>query len=51
MSCLNITNPDDLLVHQENPKIIQNQIIKYLILLKNPPQYLAAIMTFYELTK
>ena len=58
MNYLNIGNPDDLLIHQENPKIIQNQIIEYLIQLKNPPfslryatrsQYLAAIMTFYEL--
>jgi integrase len=58
MNYLNITNPDDLLIHQENPKIIQNQIIEYMIWLKNPPhslryatrsQYLAAIMTFYEL--
>ena len=55
---LNITNPDDLLVHQENPKIIQDQIIDNVIQLKNPPhslrcatrsQYLAAIMTFYDL--
>ena len=58
MNYLNIGNPDDLLIHQENPKIILNQIIEYLIQLKNPPfslryatrsQYLAAIMTFYEL--
>lgn len=58
MSYLNITNPDYLLIHQENPKIIQNQIVGYLIHLKNPPhslrfatrsQYLAAIMTYYEL--
>jgi integrase len=58
MKHLEISNPDDLLIHAENPKIIQNQIIEYLILLKNPPyslryatrsQYLAAIMTFYEL--
>jgi integrase len=58
MNHLNISNPDDLLIHFENPKIIQNQIIEYLIQLKNPPsslryatrsQYLAAIMTFYEL--
>jgi hypothetical protein len=58
MTHLNISNPDDLLIHQENPKIIQNQIVEYLIQLKNPPhllrcatrsQYLAAIMTFYEL--
>ena len=58
MNYLNIGNPDDLLIHQENPKIIQNQIIEYLIQLKNPPyslryatrsQYLAAIMIFYEL--
>jgi integrase/recombinase XerD len=58
MNYLNVSNPDDLLIHQENPKIIQDQIINYLIDLKNPPrslryatrsQYLAAIMTFYEL--
>lgn len=58
MNRLNITNPDDLLINSEDPKIIQNQIIEYLIQLKNPPhslryatrsQYLAAIMTFYEL--
>jgi hypothetical protein len=28
MNYLNITNPDDLLIHQENPKIIQDQIIE-----------------------
>ena len=58
MNYLKITNPDDLLIHQENPKIIQNQIIEYMIWLKNPPhslryatrsQYLAAIITYYEL--
>jgi integrase len=58
MNHLNIRNPDDLLLHQENPKIIQNQIIEYIIQLKNPPhslryatrsQYLAAVMTFYDL--
>ena len=57
MKNLKIENPDDLLKCQDNPKIIQNQIIDYLITLKNPPyslrhqtrsQYLAAIMTFYE---
>jgi hypothetical protein len=36
MGNLNVSNPDDLLVNQENPKIIQNQIINYLIELKNP---------------
>jgi integrase len=55
-----IDNPDDLLRYQDNPKIIQNEIIDYLIWLKNPPislryatrsQYLAAIMTFYELNE
>jgi hypothetical protein len=60
MNHLNISNPDDLLVHQEIPKIIQNQIIDYPILLENPPhllryatrsQYLAAIMTFYDLNE
>jgi site-specific recombinase XerD len=58
MDYLNISNPDDLLINQENPKIIQNQIIEYMIQLKNPPhslryatrsQYLAAILTFYDL--
>jgi integrase len=58
MDYLNISNPDNLLINQENPKIIQNQIIEYMIQLKNPPhslryatrsQYLAAIMTFYDL--
>ena len=58
MNYLNITNPDDLLIHQDNPKIIQDQIIEYMIQLKNPPhslryatrsQYLAAIMTYYDL--
>jgi integrase len=57
---LGINNPEDLLTHLDNPKIIQNQIIDYLILLKNPPhslryatrsQYLAAIMTFYDLNE
>lgn len=55
MKYLNINNPDDLLRYQDNPKFIQNQIIEYLIQLKNPryslryatrSQYLAAIMTF-----
>jgi integrase len=58
MNYLNIFNPDDLLIQQENPKIIQDQIIEYMIQLKNPPhslryatrsQYLAAIITFYDL--
>lgn len=60
MNHLKISNPDELLIHQENPKIIQEQIIEYLIQLKNPPhslryatrsQYLAAIMTFYDLNE
>ena len=60
MNHLGINNPDDLLIRQENPKLIQNQIIEYLIELKNPPrslryatrsQYLAAIMTFYDLNE
>ena len=60
MSHLKISNPDELLIHLENPKIIQEQIIEYLIQLKNPPhslryatrsQYLAAIMTFYDLNE
>jgi len=53
-------NPDDLLRYQDSPKFIQNQIIDYLINLKNPPsslryatrsQYLAAIMTYYDLNE
>jgi integrase len=60
MNYLGINDPDDLLIHQENPRVIQNQIIDYLILLKNPPhslryatrsQYLAAIITFYDLNE
>jgi integrase len=60
MKYLKIENPDDLLKYQDNVKIIQNQIIDYLIYLKNPPlslryatrsQYLAAIMTFYDLNE
>ena len=60
MNYLQINNPDDLLTHHETSKFIQNQIIEYLILLKNPPhslryatrsQYLAAIMTFYDLNE
>jgi integrase len=56
----NLNNPDDLLSHRQTPQTIQNQIIEYLIQLKNPPhslryatrsQYLAAIMTFYELNE
>ena len=37
MKYLKIDNPDDLLKYQVNPKFIQNQIIDYLIYLKNPP--------------
>jgi hypothetical protein len=36
MKYLKIDNPDDLLRYQDNPKFIQNQIIDYLIYLKNP---------------
>jgi hypothetical protein len=55
MRHLKIDNPDELLKYQDDPRFIQNQIIDYLISLKNPPislryttrsQYLAAIMTF-----
>ena len=58
MKYLKIDNPDDLLKYQDNPKFIQNQIIDYLIYLKSSPvslryatrsQYLAAIMTYYDL--
>ena len=58
MNYLKITNPDDLLIQQDNPKIIQDQIVEYMIQLKNPPhslryatrsQYLAAIITYYDL--
>jgi integrase len=60
MKYLKIDSPDDLLKYQDNPKFIQNQIIDYLIYLKNPPvslryatrsQYLAAIMTYYDLNE
>ena len=60
MNYLKIDNPDDLLKHQDNPQFIQNQIIQYLIYLKNPPlslryatrsQYVAAIITFYDLNE
>jgi integrase len=60
MKHLYLSNPDDLLINQQNPQIIQNQIIEYLIQLKNPPhslryatrsQYLAAIITFYDLNE
>lgn len=60
MNYLKIDNLDDLLKHQDNPQFIQNQIIQYLIYLKNPPlslryatrsQYVAAIMTFYDLNE
>ena len=55
-----VDNPDDLLRYQHDSKFIQNEIIDYLIYLKNPPislryatrsQYLAAIMTFYDLNE
>lgn len=58
MNYLKITNPDDLLIHQGNSKIIQDQIVEYMIQLKNPPhslryatrsQYLAAVITYYDL--
>ena len=60
MNYLKIDYPDDLLMHQDNPQFIQNQIIQYLIYLKNPPlslryatrsQYVAAIITFYDLNE
>jgi integrase len=60
MKYLKIDNPNDLLKYQDNSKFIQNQIIDYLISLKNPTislryatrsQYLAAIMTFYDLNE
>ena len=60
MKFLGIRNSDDLLVHENNPRIIQDQIIEFLIQLKNPPhslryatrsQYLAAIITFYDLNE
>jgi integrase len=60
LNYLKIDNPDDLLKYRDNPQLIQNQIIQYLIYLKNPPislryatrsQYLAAIITFYDLNE
>ena len=35
MNYLKITNPDDLLIHQGNSKIIQDQIVEYMIQLKH----------------
>jgi integrase len=58
MKYLKVSNPDDLLKYKDNPKLIQNQIIDYLIFLRSPQvclryatrsQYLAAIMTYYDL--
>lgn len=60
MNYLNIDRPDGLTKYKETPKVLQDQIIEYLIHLKNPPlslryatrsQYLAAIMTFYDLNE
>lgn len=57
---LKIASPVDLLRCQDNPKLIQNNVIDYLIFLKNHPlslryatrsQYLAAILTFYDLNE
>jgi hypothetical protein len=39
MKYLKIDNPDDSLTYQDNPKFIQNQIIDYLINLKNHPSH------------
>src|SRR5205823_6131278 len=55
-----VENLDYLLKYKDTPKFIQEEIIEYMIHLKNPPlslryatrsQYLAAIMTFYELNE
>lgn len=60
MKFLGIQNSDELLVHEDNPRIIQDQIIEFLIQLKNPPhslryatrsQYVAAIIIFYDLNE
>ena len=60
MKFFGIQNSDDLLVHEDNPRIIQDQIIEISQQLKNPPhslryatrsQYLAAIITFYDLNE
>jgi integrase len=60
MKHLNLEDPDDLLKHKDIPILIQDQIIEYMIHLKNPPfslrhatrsQYLAAVITFYELNE
>ena len=60
MKYTKIENPDDLLSYKDNTQFIQNQIIDYMIYLKNPPsslryatrsQYLAAILTFYDLNE
>jgi hypothetical protein len=60
MRHLNLEDPDDLLQHKDDARLMQDQIIEYLIHLKNPPcslryatrsQYLAAVITFYELNE
>ena len=40
MKYTKIKNPDELLNYKDNPKLIQNQIIDYVINLKNPPSSL-----------
>ena len=51
-----ITNTDDLLIHQSNPKQIESQIIDYIMSLRNDGisygtiQYMTApVFTFYNL--
>jgi integrase len=60
MKYLNLEDPDELLKHKVSPVVIQEQVIEYMIHLKNPPcslryatrsQYLAAVITFYELNE
>ncbi len=60
MKHLNLNDPDDLLKRRDRPILIQDRLIGYLIHLKNPPcslryatrsQYLAAVITFYELNE
>ena len=55
---LKITNPDDLLIHQVNYCRTEDQIVEYMIQLKNPPhslryvkrsKYLLAVITCDDL--
>lgn len=58
MKHLHLDNVDDLLNNADKPKLIESQIIEYIVMLKNPPHslayqsrnlYLAAFLTFYSM--